>query len=60
MTGILALERAAPTEPMQPEQVERVECEYIRHDTLSLIANLGFHHRLVEHPSVRELGAAGG
>ena len=39
MTGIQALERAAATEPMQPGQVERVEFEYIRHGTLSLIAN---------------------
>jgi transposase len=40
MTGVQALERAAPTQPMQPGQVERREFEYIRHGTLSLIANL--------------------
>ena len=28
MTGIQALERAAPTLPMQPGHVERRECEY--------------------------------
>jgi hypothetical protein len=39
MTGIQALERAARTLPMQSGQVERVEFEYIRHGTLSLIAN---------------------
>src|SRR3712207_2017460 len=39
MTGIQALERSAPTKPMQPGQVERREFEYIRHGTLSLIAN---------------------
>jgi len=41
MTGIQALERAAPTLPMQPGKVERREFEYIRHGTQSLIAN--FH-----------------
>lgn len=39
MTGIQALERAAPTQPMQTSQSERVEFEYLRHGTLSLIAN---------------------
>ena len=39
MTGIQALERAAPTLPMQPGQPERREFEYIRHGTLSLIAD---------------------
>lgn len=39
MTGIQALERAAPTLPLQPGRVERREFEYIRHGTLSLIAN---------------------
>ena len=41
MTGIQALERAAPTLPMHPGQVERREFEYIRHGTQSLIAS--FH-----------------
>jgi transposase len=40
MTSIQALERAAPTLPMQPGHVERREFEYIRHGTLSLIADL--------------------
>lgn len=39
MTGIQALERAAPTLPMRPGTVERREFEYLRHGTLSLIAN---------------------
>jgi hypothetical protein len=39
MTGIQALERIAPTKMMQPGQVERREFEYVRHGTLSLIAN---------------------
>src|SRR4051794_7185991 len=39
MTGIQALERAAPTIPLQPGRVEHREFEYIRHGTLCLIAN---------------------
>jgi hypothetical protein len=39
MTGIQALERVAPTLPMQPGKVERREFEYVRHGTQSLIAN---------------------
>jgi transposase len=39
MTGIQALERAQPTQPMRPGQVERREFEYIRHGTQTLIAN---------------------
>jgi hypothetical protein len=39
MTGIQALERIAPTEPMQPGQVERREFEYRRHGTQCLIGN---------------------
>ena len=44
-TGIQALERAAPTKPMQPGmagqvgKLERQEYEYIRHGTQCLIAN---------------------
>lgn len=40
MTGIQALERAHTTLPMKPGLVERQEFEYIRHGTVSLIANL--------------------
>lgn len=39
MTGIQALERAAATQSMRPGRSERREFEYIRHGTLSLIAN---------------------
>jgi len=39
MTGIQALERQHPTIPMGPGRVERREFEYIRHGTLTLIAN---------------------
>lgn len=39
MTGIQALERIAPTHPMRSGQIERQEFEYVRHGTLSLIAN---------------------
>ena len=39
MTGIQALERAAPTLPARPGQVERREFEYVRHGTQSLIAS---------------------
>jgi hypothetical protein len=39
MTGIQALERAAPTKPPRPGFVERREFEYIRHGTQTLIAN---------------------
>jgi transposase len=38
MTGVQALERAAPTRPMRPGRAERREFEYIRHGTLTLIA----------------------
>lgn len=39
MTGIQALERVHPTQPMRLGRVERQEFEYIRHGTQSLIAN---------------------
>jgi transposase len=38
MTGIQALERAAPSLPMKPGHVERQEFEYVRHGTKALIA----------------------
>jgi len=40
LTGIQALERAAPTRPMRPGCPERREHEYIRHGTTTLIATL--------------------
>jgi len=38
MSGVQALERAAPDLPMQPGKVARREFEYIRHGTQTLIA----------------------
>ncbi len=38
MTGIQALERAAPSLPMKPGHVERREFEYVRHGTKPWIA----------------------
>jgi hypothetical protein len=52
MTGIQALERAAPTLPLQPGHVERREFEYIRHGTLSLIANFQVATGQVVAPSL--------
>ena len=39
MTGIQALERCAPDQPMRPRQRERQEFEYTRHGTQTLIAS---------------------
>jgi hypothetical protein len=39
MTGIQALERLHPALPMQPGRAERIEFEYTRHGTQSLIAS---------------------
>jgi hypothetical protein len=39
MTGVQAKERIAPTRPMRPGQVEKVEFEYKRHGTQCLIGN---------------------
>jgi hypothetical protein len=39
MSGIQALERIHPTLPMRPKRVERIEFEYIRHGTQTLLAN---------------------
>jgi transposase len=52
MTGIQALERIAPTQPMQSGHVERREFEYVRHGTLSLIANLDVVSGQVVSPSL--------
>jgi transposase len=51
-TGIQANERAHPTRPMQPGLVERVEFEYIRHGTQTLIANFEVATGQVMAPSV--------
>jgi len=52
MTGIQALERAAPALPMRPGKVERREFEYIRHGTQSLIANFEVATGRVVAPSL--------
>jgi DDE superfamily endonuclease len=52
MTGIQALERIAPDQPMRPGRPERREFEYIRHGTLSLIANFDVVSGQVLQPSV--------
>ena len=52
MTGIQALERAAPTLPMHPGRVERREFEYIRHGTQSLLANFQVASGQVISPSL--------
>jgi transposase len=51
-TGIQALERAHETKPVRPGLVERVEFEYIRHGTLSLIANFDVVTGKVISPSL--------
>jgi hypothetical protein len=39
MTGVQALERAAPTLPVRPGRVERREVAYVRHGTRSFMMN---------------------
>jgi len=52
MTGVQALERLHPSLPMLPGHVERLEFEYERHGTLSLIANLDVATGQVVNPSL--------
>lgn len=52
MTGIPALARKHPALPMGPGRVERREFEYIRHGTLTLIANFDVAQGLVAAPSL--------
>lgn len=52
MTGIQALERVVATHPMKPKRVERIEFEYIRHGTQSLIANWHIAKGQVITPSI--------
>ena len=51
-TGMQALERLHETKPVRPGLVERVEFEYIRHGTLSLIANFEVATGRVLSPSI--------
>jgi hypothetical protein len=52
MTGIQALERLHPGLPLLPGHVQRLEFEYERHGTLSLIANLDVVTGQVVTPSL--------
>jgi transposase len=52
MTGVQALERAAPTLPLRPGHAERREFEYIRHGTQALIANFEVATGEVVAPSI--------
>ena len=47
-----ALERIHETKPVRPGLVERIEFEYVRHGTLSLIANLDVVTGQVVSPSI--------
>lgn len=57
-TGIQALERIAPDQPMQKGKPRRLECEYTRHGTTCLMAAIDvgrgklINHRL--HPTRKE------
>jgi transposase len=52
MTGVQALERAAPGLPLRPGKVERREFEYIRHGTLTFMINFDVATGEVICPSV--------
>jgi hypothetical protein len=54
MTGIQALERIAPTKPMQPGCPERREFEYQRHGTQCLIGNFEVATGQVIAPTVQQ------
>lgn len=41
--NLQVLERAAPTQPMRPGQIERQEFEYIRHGTINLLIGLNVY-----------------
>jgi len=51
-TGIQALERAAPSQPMVPGRPEQREFEYIRHGTQTLIANFEVATGQIITPSI--------
>lgn len=53
-TGIQALERIHPTQPVKSGQVERVEFEYQRHGTQALIANFEVATGKIIFPTVQE------
>lgn len=51
-TSIQALEHTRPKQPMRPGRVERIECDYRRHGTQCLIANLEVATGRILAPSV--------
>ena len=51
LTGVQALERAAPGLPMRPGHVERREYEYVRHGTLAFMINFDVASGQVVSPS---------
>ncbi len=53
-TGIQAKERLNADRPLKKGKVRRVEYEYIRHGTLSLIANFEIARGEIESPMIRE------
>jgi hypothetical protein len=59
MTGIRALERAAPPKPPRPGCPERREHASVRHGTLSPIANVNGATGAVLAPSRGPTGTAG-
>jgi hypothetical protein len=52
MTGIQALERTMPDLDMKPGRCEKVEFEYIRHGTQTLIASLNVATGQIDQASV--------
>lgn len=52
MTGIQAIERLFASHRMKPKQVEKIEFEYIRHGTQTLIANWHIPKGQVLTPSI--------
>jgi transposase len=54
MTGVQAKERIAPTKPMRPGQIEKVEFEYKRHGTQCLIGNFEVATGQVIAPTVQQ------
>jgi hypothetical protein len=52
MTGIQALERTMPNLDMKPGRCEKVEFEYIRHGTQTLIASLNVATGQIDQASV--------
>jgi transposase len=54
MTGIQALERIAPTKPSKPGREARMEFEYKRHGTQTLIANFHVVTGQVISPTVQD------